>query len=682
MAASKPVAKGKPTRSKVSTAVAKATYSADEFDILEGLEGVKMNPTMYLGDLGAMMVFRTIKEWWDNAYDEFIAGRNTVIEVILDYDKDHYVVADCAGGIPVDMKTLKTGEKISVMTAAYTRTHAGGKFRNNAYKTSAGTHGVGVAAVNAVSKWMKVWTNRSGQLYHQEYAGGEIVGPKDPVKVKSLDKELCKHLTLDHKKYGTVGVYQLDQSIVSVDATRSAKKPKTYTHAAADEQAIRTCLHNVAFLNPGLKVILTVVRNKKAKTETHFNDKDLKYTVTQYVQEQELTPQAKPLVFRNDNIILAVQWTEKENADLFNSFVNTSPTADGGTHVAGLVAALATALKPYAPVQKSKAKGKSQGYKEIDLLIGCAGFFDWRMHGAQYHSQVKDKLVSNVKPEVEGALTAVFTKYFDENKKLASNIVKRAIAASSGREELGKIMRGLAETKAKSKGGLILPELLTMATRAKPDQRELYIVEGDSAGGTADNARIPDYQEILKCGGKPLNAVGSSLAKVLGHDVVQAFLIALGVDLKSLDPQADKPELSTKGLRCKAVFFLADADPDGKHINALLLAVAYRLMPDLFKEGRILIVDSPLYSAIYKGKVYGGSTYQECRDNAPPQVSLIIRAKGWGEVEPDVMHEIAFNPKNRKLYRINPFASSESEKLFRQIVSESPEARRVLLGLE
>lgn len=215
-----------------------------------------------------------------------------------------------------------------------------------------------------------------------------------------------------------------------------------------------------------------------------------------------------------------------------------------------------------------------------------------------------------------------------------------------------------------------------------PVHHNFCLGNGVVVHNTADNARIPDYQEILKCGGKPLNAVGSSLAKVLGHDVVQAFLIALGVDLKSLDPQADKPELSTKGLRCKAVFFLADADPDGKHINALLLAVAYRLMPDLFKEGRILIVDSPLYSAIYKGKVYGGSTYQECRDNAPPQVSLIIRAKGWGEVEPDVMHEIAFNPKNRKLYRINPFASSESEKLFRQIVSESPEARRVLLGLE
>ena len=483
MAVSKPESKSKPKRSNVSQAVSAATYSADEFDILEGLEGVRMNPTMYLGDLGPMMVFRTIKEWVDNCYDEHVAGRNKYIEVILDYDKDVYLIADCAGGIPVEMKTLKTGEKISVMTAAYTRTHAGGKFRSAAYKTSAGTHGVGVAAVNAVSSWMKVWTNRSGQMYHQEYMNGEIVGQKDPIKVKTFDAELCKHLKLDAKKYGVVGAYQLDQSIVSVDATRNAKKPKTYTHAEADETSIKVWLHNMAYLNPGLKIVLTSVRNKKANSVEFFNGKDLEYTVTSYVKENDLTPQAKPLVYRDDYIIVAVQWTEKENADMYNSYVNSSPTADGGTHVAGFVAALATALKPYAPATKSKAKGKTQGYKEIDLLIGCAGFFDWRMHGAQYHSQVKDKLVSNVKSSVEEVLTPVFIKYFEANKKLAQNIVKRAAAANSGREELGKIMRNLAETKSKSKGGLILPELLTMASRCKPDQRELYIVEGDSAGG-------------------------------------------------------------------------------------------------------------------------------------------------------------------------------------------------------
>ena len=176
------------------SAAGAASYSADDFDVLEGLEGVRMNPTMYLGELGSMMAYRAVKEWADNSYDEYIAGRNKYIEVILDYDRDIYVVADGAGGIPVDIKKLKSGEKISVMTAAYTRMHAGGKFRNSAYKTSAGTHGVGVAAVNAVCSWMKVWTNRKGVMYHQEYAKGEVVGAKDPIKVKSWDKELCKHL--------------------------------------------------------------------------------------------------------------------------------------------------------------------------------------------------------------------------------------------------------------------------------------------------------------------------------------------------------------------------------------------------------------------------------------------------------------------------------------------------------
>lgn len=662
------------------SAAGAASYSADDFDVLEGLEGVRMNPTMYLGELGSMMAYRAVKEWADNSYDEYIAGRNKYIEVILDYDRDIYVVADGAGGIPVDIKKLKSGEKISVMTAAYTRMHAGGKFRNSAYKTSAGTHGVGVAAVNAVCSWMKVWTNRKGVMYHQEYAKGEVVGAKDPIKVKSWDKDLCKHLQLPASKYGTIGVFQLDQTIVSVDAIRgSKKKRKELQHASANEPYIDTWLHNMALLNPGLKIVLTVVRDKKARSVEHYNAKDLKYTVTSYVAERDLESKGSPFVYRDDNIILAIQWTVSDSQDLFNSFVNSSPTVDGGTHVAGLVAALATALKPYAPA--TKGKGKKQGYKEIDLLIGCAGFFDWRMHGAQYSSQVKDKLVSNVKGPVEETLTPLFVKYFEDNKRLAQNIVKCAMAASKGRDELSSIVRNLADTKSKSRGGLLIPELLTMATRAKPDERELFVVEGDSAGGTADNARDPRYQEVLKCGGKPLNAVGNTLAKVLGHDVVQAMLIALGVDLKSLDPQADKPRLSTKGLRCKAVFFLADADPDGKHINALLLAVIYRLMPDLFREGRVLIVDSPLYSAIHKGIVYGGNTYAECRAACPAGVKQIIRAKGWGEVEPEPMYEIAFNPKNRKLFRINPFSSANSERTFREIISESPEARRILLGL-
>lgn len=473
------------TPKKTKVAAASATYSADDFDVLEGLEGVRMNPTMYLGELGAMMAYRCVKEWVDNCYDEHVAGRNKYIEVVIDYDRDIYVVADGAGGIPVDIKTLKSGEKISVMTAAYTRMHAGGKFRDNAYKTSAGTHGVGVAAVNAVCSWMKVWTNRKGQMYHQEYARGEVIGKKDPVKVKTWDKDLCRSLSLPKTDYGTIGVFQLDQTVVSVDAIRGQKKKKVsdLTHATANRGQIDTWLHNMALLNPGLKIILTIVENKKKSTVEHYNDKDLKYTVTSYVAERELEGKAQPLVFRSDNIVLAVQWTSSDSPDVFNSSVNSSPTVDGGTHVAGLVAALSTAIKPYAPAPKGKGNGRKQGYKDIDLLIGCCGFFEWRMHGAQYSSQVKDKLVSNVKAPVEEVMTPVFVEYFKKNPRLAQTIVKCAIAASKGRDELSSIVRNLADTKSKSRGGLLIPELLTMATRAKPDERELFVVEGDSAGG-------------------------------------------------------------------------------------------------------------------------------------------------------------------------------------------------------
>lgn len=657
--------------------------SQEGFVIAEGLDGIRMNPGMYLGQRGADMAYRGVKEPVDNVYDEHIAGRNKVLEVVIDYDNDLNVVADMAKGIPTDFKKLKDGTKETIMTAAFSRVHAGGKFNDQAYKTSAGTHGVGVAALNAVSSQLRVWSMYKGNCSYQMWQCGVAKSGKDPKKVKSVDKDVMSLLREKKaSKYGTIVAWTLDQTVVSADVMRGKKLPKGYRHAAPDPAQLGTWLRNMSLLNPGFEVRLTLIKKGKRKEFTFHNKKDLAHVVKTMVEERELGSVGKPFIFKNDNITAALTWTDHADTDNFLSFVNTSPTIDGGWHVVGFRDALFEAIKPFMKESKGKGK-KKQNFKQEDLLIGLTGMFDWRMHGAQYTSQVKDKLASRVEKEVYEMLKDAFVKYFNDNKKVATTIIKRAEAMNKGREELSAVVKSMADTKKKLKGNS-LPADLISALKCKPHERELIVVEGDSAGGTAKHARNPDYQEVMLAGGKPLNGLKASLADVLKHKEVQGMLVSVGADLKSLDPKAEAPKLSTKNLRIGNLLFLMDADPDGFHIATLFLGVIYRLLPDLMKEGRVWIVDAPLYNVMHKGIHYGGMTFEECRAKAPSAVKdkEIVRAKGWGEVEPDVLEAISFNPKTRRLIRVNPFVSVEQERFFRGVLAEDAVHRRRLLGLE
>ncbi len=654
------------------------------FQIAEGLDGLRLNPGMYLGQRGEDMAYRTVKEAVDNAYDEYIAKRNKVIEVVIDYDKDLNIVADHAGGIPTDFKKLKNGTKETIMTAAFSRVHAGGKFDDKAYKTSAGTHGVGVAALNAVSDQLRVWSMYKGGCAYQMWQKGEVKSGKDPKKVKSVDKDVMALLRdKKHSKYGTIVAWTLDQTVVSADVMRGKKLPKNYRHASPEPGHLGTWLRNMSMLNPGLEVRLSLIKKGKRKDFTFHNKKDLAHVVKTMIDERELGIVGKPFVFQNDNITAALAWTDHADTDNFLSFVNTSPTVDGGWHVVGFRDALFDAIKPYMKESKSKDKKKKQGFKQEDLLIGLTGMFDWRMHGAQYTSQVKDKLASRVEKEVYALLKDELIKYFKDNKKVASTIIKRAEAMNKGREELSAVVKSMADTKKKLKGNALPADLIT-ANKCKPHERELIVVEGDSAGGTAQDARNPDYQEVMLAGGKPLNGLKAPLADVLKHKEVQGLLVSLGADLKSLDPKAEAPILSTKNLRVGNLLLLMDADADGFHIATLFLGVIYRLLPDMLREGRVWIIDAPLYNVVHKGKHYGGMSFEECREKAPSSVKDkdIVRAKGWGEVEPDVLEAIAFDPKTRHVIRVNPFASVEQERFFRGVVAEDAVHRRRLLGLE
>jgi DNA gyrase/topoisomerase IV subunit B len=658
--------------------MAKKSHKQEGFEIAEGLAGVRLNPGLYLGELGDDMAFRVVKEEVDNAYDEAVAGRNNLIEVIIDYDQDIHIVADGAGGIPTDYKKLKDGTKITIMTAAFTRTHAGGKFNDKSYKTSAGTHGVGVAAANAVCESMRVFSFYNGKLVKQEFAAGEIIskGP-DPVKVKALDKDFAGLLKHKPKKYGTIVVGKLDQTVVSSDARRGKKLPKKYTHARVPAKRTAEWLHDMAMLNPGLEIILTVIKKGKSKSRTFLNKKKLDVIPKLIADKNEVSLVGKPFVFETDNIKCSIAWSDNPDSNLLSTYVNTSPTIDGGWHKVGLQAALSTALKPFLPKTKKKTS-----VTPSDLVLGAVGMFNWCMHGAQFTSQVKDKLASRVDKEVAEALTPALTEYFDKNKRVAKHIIKCVIAMNKGRDELQATIKSMADVKKKTKGNS-LPGCLAAAPKAKVHERELYIVEGDSAAGTAIDSRNSDYQEVLSANGKPLNALNNTLAKVIGHKDIGNFLISMGADLRTLDLKAEKPTLDVSKLRVGHVILLVDSDPDGGHIAVLYLAAIYRLMPDLFMQGRVWCVDSPLFAAVHKGKVHGGMTFAEARKSAPSAVKdrEIVRIKGWGEVDENFLEPIAFDPRQRKLIRINPFESAEAERHFVSVVGEGPEFRRQLLGL-
>lgn len=654
----------------------KSKKNAQEgFTALSVMEGLRKNPGMYLGEPGEDMAYRCVKEVTDNAYDEAVAGRNKLIEVIFNEDKDIYIVADGAGGIPTTVKKIYDGSSEAIMTSAFTRVHAGGKFDNAAYKTSAGTHGVGVTAVNAVSERIRVWSNFEKKTKGMEYSKGECV---TAIKNWEVDADVVKLLQDPAKKYGTIVAWTLDQTVVSIDSRRGKKLPKDYAHAKLNVERTREWLQAMSDLNPGLEIRFTHIKDKKGKRTVFLNKKSMSDVVKRIADERELVLDGKPFELKTDYVSIAISWADYPDTDLLRTFVNTSPTLDHGWHVTGFRSALETALKPYLP--KAKKGGKT--FTASDLLVGVIGMFDWRMHGAQYTSQVKDKLASRVEKEVQAIIEKPLTDFFAKNKSLAKKIIKRAEAMMKGRDELSAVIRSMADTKKKVAGNS-LPPFLEAAPRCKPFERELVVVEGDSAGGTGKNARDPFYQEIMKAGGKPLNGLKAPLAKVLVHKQVQGLLVSIGADLKTLDPKAENPTLSTEKLRIGNLLFLADADPDGSHINTLFLAVIYRLLPDMMREGRVWVVDAPLYNVMYKGKHYGGMTFEECRAIAPSAVkdNEIVRAKGWGEVNPDVLRAIAFDPETRRLIRINPFENAEQERFFRGVVAEDAIYRRRLLGL-
>lgn len=636
------------TMASATRARSKSTYNEDSIEVLRGLEGVRRKPGMYLGELGDQMIWRMSKELVDNCTDEAMAGRNSFVELVIDNKTNTYIVADKAEGIPVG---IKAGHKVSALTLIFTELHAGGKFNDRAYKAAAGTHGIGSSAVNAVSKSFEVWTNRDNKWHYQAFSCGK------PLAVLKSGVKLPADLTSKFSfrpKNGTIIRFVPDLKIVSDGETR----PKLNV-----QQAL-SWLQGIADLNTGLTVVLSV----NGKRKTMLNKDGPKRLLTQRVKTLGVETMGKSLVFEDDKTSFAIQWTSHTDDDGLLSYVSCSPTKDGGTHVNGFKAALVKAVGAY--------KKPSDKFLPADIMFGLAGVFNWRMSEPAFSSQVKDKLVSNVTKEVHDKLLPMFTEFFKKNQALARRIIKRAADIKKIKEQQKKMLEGAAAVKSKSRG-VVLPGILTQAN-CSPDERELYIVEGDSAAGLAKLVRERDFQEIMRAKGKPVNCLKNTLAKCLANSEVQNFLIATG-----LNPATFKTgTVDYDSLRIKSLNFLADADVDGAHINLLLLAFVYKFMPKMIDQGRVFVIDAPLFNAYYRGARFYGNSVEEVKKMLPQNATgaQIMRSKGWGEISKEVLYEVAFNPETRRRIRVAPVHGKELEALI-GLVGEDIAARQKLLGV-
>lgn len=669
----------------------KKNYGKESFAVKEGLDGIREKPTMYLGALGSAMLHRMVEEVKDNCFDEYMAGRNSTIEIVYNQDKDFIIVADTASGIPLDKIKLKDGSKMSILTAAFFKTHSSGKFDDGAYKASTGTHGIGVSAVNACSDKLQVWTYaKKPAWYTQEFIKGELV-TEHPVKGAPA-KIITKYLSQPIKKYGTIVKFVPDHTVIAENATSKARKSKNFKPklSTLDMPLLLSQIRDLVNLNPKLTVTVTWINKKKKKTITSVNKETVAKCVLAQIEDRNLATLAKkPIDVVTEEFTLALCWTDVPNTSEFKTFVNSKRTIDNGYHVDGFKSALEKAIKPYAKgkaAQKGKkGASKSDTYKRDDLLLGLFGYFDWRMHGAQFSSQIKDKLESRVDKDVEAKVLPKLVEFFEKNSALARAIIKRAVEYNKQLQSVSKVMQSLTEARKKSK----IPDSLSVATRPKGFDVEQFWVEGDSAGGTAKNGRDNKYQEVLKLGGKPINVVNNSLAKIMSNAVVQELSIALGIKFDELSKaikagNADNFTFSCDKLRTKYVMIMADADPDGYHIAVTLTAFFMRFMPQFIKDGRLFIVDMPLFIGTYNKKLYGSNDVDDLISQMPKGASSrhTKRAKGLGEMSPVEIAYFGMHPDTRKLKRVNYPDTKEDLEWFFSVVGDSAHERRVLLGID
>ena len=633
-------------------------YDADSIQVLEGLEAVRKRPGMYLGDPhDGSALHHCIWEVVDNSVDEHLAGHTDSIDITL-HQGGSLSVRDYGRGIPVG---IHDEYGISAAEVIMTKLHAGGKFDNSSYKVSGGLHGVGVSAVNAVSEWMEMTIHRDGIIYFQRYEAG--------VPIEAL-KEIG---TCDDT--GTKISFRPDLSIFT-DITDF------------DFDEVDTRVGETAFLNAGLKITITDERDENTHTSEHLYEGGLSEYVRQLNERREVL-HSEVIKIRGDKEIekgnveveLALQWSDAFSESI-RCYTNIIRNKDGGTHMSGLRTALTSSVNSYA---KKKKLLKGDALSGDDVREGLAAVVSVKHPDPSFSSQTKDKLVSS---EVTGIVqTIVYDKlgeFFEENPSVAKQIVEKALLASKAREAARKA-RDLTRRKGVLEGGG-LPGKLADCQSRDPAECEVYLVEGDSAGGSAKTGRDRRIQAILPLRGKILNVERQkhNAAKVFQNQEIQPMIRALGAGVGNNSEEEGAFDASK--LRYSKIIIMCDADIDGAHIRTLMLTFLWRFMRPAIEEGHVYIAQPPLYQ-LSKGRVSRYVFSDEERDKVilelqgdNPNAKIgVQRYKGLGEMNPDQLWETTMNPETRTMLKVTVQDAEETDRLFEILMGEDVPDRRAFI---
>jgi DNA gyrase subunit B len=624
---------------KANKTLLESSYDSDKIQVLEGLESVRKNPGMYIGSTDIRGLHHLVYEVVDNSVDEALAGYCTNVQVIIQKNGSVSVV-DNGRGIPVDIheKYRKPGVEL-VLTTLY----SGGKFDGQAYKVSGGLHGVGVSVVNALSKWLEVRVRRNGKEYYQKYEKGITASP-----LKIIGKA---------KDTGVTVTFLPDKEI--------------FETTEFDYETIATRLREMAFLNAGLQIEITDERT--GKHEVFRYDGGVSEFVV-YINKNKTVLHPKPIYLQGEKdavqVEVALQYTDGYTENIF-SFANNINTIEGGTHLVGFKGALTRVLNDYG--HENKLIEDSYSLTGEDSREGLTAVISVKVRHPQFEGQTKTKLGnSEVRSVTEGVTAEKLKEFFEENPPVAHVIIEKAVLSSKAREAARKAReltrrKGLLESSA-------LPGKLADCSSKDPSQSEIYLVEGDSAGGSAKQARDKEFQAILPLRGKILNVEKARMDKILKSEEILHLITAIGTGIAE--------EFNLENARYHRIILMTDADVDGEHIRTLLLTFFFRYMKPLIEKGYLYIAQPPLYK-ITKGKAIEYAYSEQERMQKTKQLGEtglgIQRYKGLGEMNPQQLWETTMDPNCRMMLQVTIENAVEADELFTILMGEAVEPRKVFI---
>jgi DNA gyrase subunit B len=626
-------------------------YSAKNINVLKGLEAVRKRPAMYIGDVGPRGLHHLVNEVVDNSIDEALAGYND--KILVSINKDGSVtVEDFGRGIPVDIHPV---EKVSALQVVMTVLHAGGKFDKNSYKVSGGLHGVGVSVVNALSEWMNVEVKRDGKKYFQEYRRGVPVSEVQEVgKVKKDDT-------------GTKITFMPDGEI--------------FTTTKFKFETLAERMRELAYLN---KTVTIIIKDEIEGEEETYHFKGGIIEFVKYLNETRETYH-KPIYIEGEKddtpVEVSFQYSNAYSENVF-SYVNNINTHEGGTHLSGFRTALTRTLNSYAAKNNLIKDAKKITLTGDDFREGLTAVISVKVFEPQFEGQTKTKLGNGeVKSIVESIVGEKLGEYLEENPGVGKKIIEKCTRAAEARLAARKA-RDLVRRK-NALDTLHLPGKLADCSISDPEHTEIYIVEGDSAGGSAKQGRDRRFQAILPLKGKILNVEKAKINKILENNEIKAIISAVGAGIGN--------EFDAEKARYGKIIIMTDADVDGSHIRTLLLTFFYRYMKSLITSGRVYIAQPPLYK-IKKGKtiLYAFDDEErvklldqmkrdrglELNDDGLPRGVAIQRYKGLGEMNPEQLWETTMNPETRTVLQVNLESAAASDKIFETLMGDDVEPRR------